>query len=118
MIVELAHVKENLNIVSSGDDGLLTRQIEAAEAHINRLLGYKMDVEFPGGAVPADLKQAIFQLVGHWYENRETSLVGVSIVNLSVLKNDRARAIRYSTLRAICDALGCEIGELLVLAPR
>lgn len=42
--------------------------------------------------------------------------VGVSIVNLSVLKNDRARAIRYSTLRAICDALGCEVGELLVLA--
>ena len=42
--------------------------------------------------------------------------VGVSIVNLSVLKNDRARAIRYSTLRAICDALECEVGELLVLA--
>lgn len=43
--------------------------------------------------------------------------VGVSIVNLSVLKNDRARAIRYSTLRAICDALECEVGELLVLTP-
>ncbi len=44
--------------------------------------------------------------------------VGVSIVNLSVLKNDRARAIRYSTLRAICDPLDCEVGELLVLAER
>lgn len=42
--------------------------------------------------------------------------VRVSIVNLSVLKNDRARAIRYSTLRAICDALECEVGDLLVLA--
>ncbi|MFJ4223000.1 helix-turn-helix domain-containing protein [Microbacterium sp. NPDC089695] len=42
--------------------------------------------------------------------------VGVSIVNLSVLKNDRARAIRYSTLRGICDALQCEVGDLLVLA--
>ncbi|WP_298040699.1 helix-turn-helix transcriptional regulator [uncultured Microbacterium sp.] len=41
--------------------------------------------------------------------------VGVSIVNLSVLKNGRARAIRYTTLRAICDALECEVGELLVL---
>lgn len=40
--------------------------------------------------------------------------VGVSIVNLSVLKNDRARAIRFSTLVAVCDALDCEIGELLV----
>ncbi len=44
--------------------------------------------------------------------------VGVSIVNLSVLKNDRARAIRYSTLRAVCDALQCEVGELLVLSDR
>jgi len=43
-------------------------------------------------------------------------LVGVSIVNLSVLKNDRAKAIRYSTLRSICDALDCEVGELLVRA--
>jgi putative transcriptional regulator len=41
-------------------------------------------------------------------------LVGVSIVNLSILKNDRARAIRYSTLAAICGALDCEVGELLV----
>ena len=47
---------------------------------------------------------------------RLSELVGVSVVNLSVLKNDRARAIRYSTLRAICDALECEVGELLVIA--
>ena len=42
--------------------------------------------------------------------------VGMSLVNLSVLKNDRARAIRYSTLSAICRALDCEVGELLVRA--
>ena len=42
-------------------------------------------------------------------------IVGVSIVNLSVLKNDRARAIRFSTLTAICDALECQPGDLLVL---
>ncbi|GAB3401377.1 helix-turn-helix transcriptional regulator [Schumannella luteola] len=46
---------------------------------------------------------------------RLSELVGVSIVNLSVLKNDRARAIRFSTLTAICDALDCEVGELLVV---
>ena len=45
---------------------------------------------------------------------RLSELVGVSIVNLSVLKNDRARAIRFSTLLAICEALDCEVGELLV----
>jgi len=38
---------------------------------------------------------------------------GVTVVNLSVLKNDRARAIRFSTLTAICDALGCQPGDLL-----
>lgn len=41
--------------------------------------------------------------------------VGMSIVNLSVLKNDRARAIRFSTLTAICRALDCEVGELLTV---
>jgi len=48
---------------------------------------------------------------------RLAELVDISIVNLSVLKNNRARAIRFSTLRAICDALECEVGELLVVAP-
>lgn len=48
---------------------------------------------------------------------RLSELVGVSIVNLSVLKNDRARAIRFSTLRAICAALDCEVGDLLVVDP-
>ena len=45
---------------------------------------------------------------------RLSELAGVSVVNLSVLKNDRARAIRFSTLRAICAALDCEVGDLLV----
>jgi putative transcriptional regulator len=40
--------------------------------------------------------------------------VGVSLVNLSVLKNDRAKAIRFSTLTAICDVLDCQVGDLLV----
>ncbi|GAA2962916.1 helix-turn-helix domain-containing protein [Glutamicibacter bergerei] len=44
-----------------------------------------------------------------------SELVDVSVVNLSILKNDRAKAIRFSTLVAICQALDCEIGELLVL---
>jgi putative transcriptional regulator len=43
--------------------------------------------------------------------------VGVSLVNLSVLKNDRARAIRFSTLIAICDALSCQPGDLFTVDP-
>lgn len=48
---------------------------------------------------------------------RLSELVGVSLVNLSVLKNDRARAIRFSTLTAICEALDCRVGDLLVMRP-
>lgn len=39
--------------------------------------------------------------------------VGVTPVNISVLKNDRARAIRFSTLTAICEVLQCQVGDLL-----
>lgn len=46
---------------------------------------------------------------------RLSELVGVSIVNLSVLKNDRAKAIRFSTLQAICRVLDCSVGDLLVV---
>ncbi|MFZ2503319.1 MAG: helix-turn-helix transcriptional regulator [Nocardioides sp.] len=38
--------------------------------------------------------------------------IGVTIVNLSVLKNQRAKAVRFSTLTAICDALECSPGDL------
>lgn len=38
---------------------------------------------------------------------------GITVVNLSVLKNGRARAIRFSTLSAICEVLGCQPGDLL-----
>ena len=40
--------------------------------------------------------------------------VGVCLVNLSVLKSDRAKAIRFSRLTAICAALDCQVGDLLV----
>lgn len=36
----------------------------------------------------------------------------ITVVNLSVLKNGRARAIRFTTLTAVCDALGCTPGDL------
>ncbi len=39
--------------------------------------------------------------------------VGVTLPNLSVLKTGRARAIRFSTLEAICEALDCQPGDIL-----
>ena len=41
--------------------------------------------------------------------------VGVTVVNLSVLKNGRARAVRFSTLSSICDALDCHPGDVLTV---
>ena len=43
--------------------------------------------------------------------------IGVTIVNLSVLKNQRAKAVRFSTLTAICEALDCQPGDLLAVDP-
>jgi putative transcriptional regulator len=43
--------------------------------------------------------------------------VGITVVNLSVLKNGRARAVRFSTLTALCDALECQPGELFSVEP-
>ncbi|WP_072690213.1 helix-turn-helix domain-containing protein [Rhodococcus marinonascens] len=43
--------------------------------------------------------------------------VGVSVANLSVLKNDRARAIRFSTSTAICHVLQCSVGDLFSVDP-
>jgi putative transcriptional regulator len=39
--------------------------------------------------------------------------VGITIANLSILKNGKARAIRFSTLAAICNALDCQPGDIL-----
>ena len=39
--------------------------------------------------------------------------VDVTVVNLSILKNGRARAVRFSTLTALCQVLNCQPGELL-----
>jgi putative transcriptional regulator len=44
-------------------------------------------------------------------------LVGVTNVNLSVLKNGRAKAIRFTTLTSICQALDCQPGDLLSYRP-
>jgi putative transcriptional regulator len=42
--------------------------------------------------------------------------IGITIANLSILKTGKARAIRFSTLEAICDALACQPGDLLEYA--
>ena len=43
--------------------------------------------------------------------------IGITLANLSVLKTGKARAIRFSTLEAICAELGCQPGDLLEFRP-
>jgi len=43
--------------------------------------------------------------------------VGITIVNLSILKTGKARAIRFSTLDAICTVLSCQPGDILEFLP-
>ena len=52
----------------------------------------------------ADRGMTLAQLAG---------LVDITVVNLSILKNGRARAVRFSTLSALCEVLGCDPGDLL-----
>jgi putative transcriptional regulator len=40
--------------------------------------------------------------------------VGITLANLSILKTGKAKAIRFSTLAAICEALDCQPGDILV----
>ena len=42
-----------------------------------------------------------------------TEKVGITMANLSILKNGKAKAIRFSTLEAICRALACQPGDIL-----
>ncbi len=43
--------------------------------------------------------------------------VGITIANLSILKQSKARAVRFSTLEAICRALDCQPGDILEFVP-
>lgn len=43
--------------------------------------------------------------------------IGISVVNLSILKQSKAKAIRFSTLEAICKALDCQPADLLEYVP-
>ena len=64
----------------------------------------------------------IVQLDDMLYKRRMTltelsERIGITLANLSVLKTGKARAVRFSTLDAICAALQCQPGDLLEFAP-
>lgn len=77
----------------------------------------------PRSELDAELDQRIAVHLDRLLADRGMTLtelaerVGVTVVNLSVLKNRRARAVRFSTLSAICEVLGCQPGDVLTFDP-
>lgn len=49
--------------------------------------------------------------------NELSDRVGITLANLSILKNNKAKAIRFSTLEAICQALDCSIADIMEYVP-
>ena len=45
--------------------------------------------------------------------NELAERVGITLANLSILKNNKARAVRFTTLAALCEALNCQPGDIL-----
>lgn len=93
-VVTLAEMKAALGLTSdsgTADDALIQRAIDAATAHTERAAGVSFaEME----AVPADLVQAVTMLAGHFYENREASIVGVSVAPMPLGFDDLIRSHR------------------------
>ena len=49
--------------------------------------------------------------------NELAEIVGITTANLSILKTGKAKAVRFSTLEAICQALNCQPGDILEYVP-
>ena len=49
--------------------------------------------------------------------NELSEKVGITIANLSILKNNKAKAIKFSTLDAICTALDCKVEDIIEYSP-
>lgn len=49
--------------------------------------------------------------------NELSEKVGITLANLSILKNNKAKAIRFSTLEAICQALDCSVADVIEYVP-
>ncbi len=49
--------------------------------------------------------------------NELSDKVGITLANLSILKNNKAKAIRFSTLEAICQALDCSVADIIEFVP-
>ncbi|WP_406736977.1 head-tail connector protein [Thioclava sp. GXIMD4215] len=78
-IATLEQLKEQLGFtddLGSADDDLMTRKLEAAQNHIERLLGFRIATSFGGEgqeAIPPSLVEAVLMLAAFWYAEREAA---------------------------------------------
>lgn len=79
-IMSLADLKGHLNIVSGDDDELIGNKIAVAEEWIGQFVGTPLSEFDP---LPEPLKEAVRQMVSHLYENREATLIGISMTDVS-----------------------------------
>ena len=92
-IATLEQLKGQLNItpdIGTADDAMLQRKLAAAQTHIERLLGYRIEEQFqpagepPASTVPPALVEAVLQLAAWWYEAREAASEGAHEVPFGV----------------------------------
>ena len=89
-IVSVLDLKDQLSFtddIGVADDLLLQRKIEAAQNHIERLLGFKIEASYGGpdqDPVPPVLVEAVCQLASWWYEQREAASEGAREVPFGV----------------------------------
>ncbi len=77
-------------------------------ARRNAQMGINMRIIVNLDVMMAKRKMSLTELAGE---------VDITLANLSILKNNKAKAIRFSTLEAICKALDCQPGDILEYVP-
>jgi len=72
--------------------------------HVDRRIGETMAIRINLDVMMAKRKKGLTELANE---------VGITLANLSILKNGKAKAVRLETLNAICKALQCQPGDIL-----
>ncbi|WP_316394937.1 head-tail connector protein [Bradyrhizobium sp. 33ap4] len=77
-MITLEAAKAHLNVTTDFDDVLIQQKLDAAKAWVGSYTAGDVDAD----SAPAPVLEAVLQLCGHLYENREASLVGVTASSL------------------------------------
>ena len=100
--------------VKLSDDNEMGYMFDAAANETAQLTDWVcLGTLYSGGEVNLDVMMARRRMS----LNELSERVGITVANLSILKNNKAKAVRFSTLEAICKALDCQPGDILEYRP-